>query len=475
IESLKWRKQSKIRDVKLENWLADNTKKEILEGEGILFYHNTDKKDNPILIFQGNKYEYKKEDNKEQVLEDLFAYLLEKQHQQRMGKQIMVICDHQNATLEHIDLKFFKFVVNLFNIYYPNILDSFLVVGVSWRVSSAWRNIQKWLSPDTSPKFKFVEQAQLTDYVDKSNLLVSLGGQDKYKYKFPHEEETQHPFEPSVNETGSSNDLDTQSPFEDAIEHSDDKIESIIPEELPPESVTLTTTSMGSSMATMQLRRRKGRDSQQSSIEEISSLDEESQPELTISPSEEITFQETVDAKEVRETLTLKNICGNKVIFKIKTNSAANFRVKPSMGALEPGSTQTVVVMLLLKGEATQEKHHWNKDKFLILYAEPQDEITSETSIHDVWKHTPKSSTREYKLNCRVLDVNGLEKRPKTIDDAIEMNIKLQRQMSQLQSKMENFTDPLQHIQEQLHQQRSFLVAVSIAFVILLSLMFWFR
>jgi hypothetical protein len=48
-------------------------------------------------------------------------------------------------------------------------------------------------------------------------------------------------------------------------------------------------------------------------------------------------------------------------------------------------------------GEATQEKHHWNKDKFLILYAEPQDEITNETSIHDVWKHTPKSSTREYK------------------------------------------------------------------------------
>jgi hypothetical protein len=31
------------------------------------------------VIFQGNKYEYKKEDNKEQVLEDLFAYLLEKQ------------------------------------------------------------------------------------------------------------------------------------------------------------------------------------------------------------------------------------------------------------------------------------------------------------------------------------------------------------------------------------------------------------
>ena len=45
-----------------------------------------------------------------------------------------------------------------------------------------------------------------------------------------------------VNETGSSNDPDTHSPFEDAIEHSDDKIESIIPEELPPESVTLTTT-----------------------------------------------------------------------------------------------------------------------------------------------------------------------------------------------------------------------------------------
>ena len=35
-----------------------------------------------------------------------------------------------------------------------------------------------------------------------------------------------------------------------------------------------------------------------------------------------------------------------------------------------------------------------------------------------------------------MLDVNGLEMRPRTIDDAIEMNIKLQRQMSQLQEKV---------------------------------------
>lgn len=35
-----------------------------------------------------------------------------------------------------------------------------------------------------------------------------------------------------------------------------------------------------------------------------------------------------------------------------------------------------------------------------------------------------------------MLDVNGLEMRPRTIDDAIEMNIKLQQQMSQLQEKV---------------------------------------
>jgi hypothetical protein len=40
------------------------------------------------------------------------------------------------------------------------------------------------------------------------------------------------------------------------------------------------------------------------------------------------------------------------------------------------------------------------------------------------------------RLNCRVLDVHGLDKRPKTIDDAIAMNFKLQEQMSQLQSKV---------------------------------------
>lgn len=51
-----------------------------------------------------------------------------------------------------------------------------------------------------------------------------------------------------------------------------------------------------------------------------------------------------------------------------------------------------------------------------------------------------KCSTKRYhifvRLSCRVLDVNGWEKRPKTIDDAIQMNLKLQQQMFQLHSKV---------------------------------------
>lgn len=32
-----------------------------------------------LVIFQGNKYQYKRDDSKEQLLETLFAYLLERQ------------------------------------------------------------------------------------------------------------------------------------------------------------------------------------------------------------------------------------------------------------------------------------------------------------------------------------------------------------------------------------------------------------
>lgn len=37
--------------------------------------------------------------------------------------------------------------------------------------------------------------------------------------------------------------------------------------------------------------------------------------------------------------------------------------------------------------------------------------------------------------------MDGLEKRPKTIDDAVEMNLKLQKQITELQTKVRSAND----------------------------------
>jgi hypothetical protein len=50
-----------------------------------------------------------------------------------------------------------------------------------------------------------------------------------------------------------------------------------------------------------------------------------------------------------------------------------------------------------LAAETSHEKHHWNKDKFLILYADPEEEITNETNIAELWKTIPKSCIKEYR------------------------------------------------------------------------------
>lgn len=85
--------------------------------------------------------------------------------------------------------------------------------------------------------------------------------------------------------------------------------------------------------------------------------------------------------------------------FKIKTTSPDKFRVRPSAGALNPGITTTINVVL-------QQGYHLSsacKDKFLVMCS-PIPEGLEHTSqvINEIWKNKVMSSpdVQQHRLRC---------------------------------------------------------------------------
>lgn len=53
--------------------------------------------------------------------------------------------------------------------------------------------------------------------------------------------------------------------------------------------------------------------------------------------------------------------------------------------------------MFSLTGDSDQEKHHYSKNKFLILFSETIQEINSATDFSELWKDVPKIDISEHR------------------------------------------------------------------------------
>jgi len=65
-----------------------------------------------------------------------------------------------------------KFLVEIFEKYYPESLGVALILNAPWIFSGCWAVIKPWLPPVTASKVQFVNTSQLEQYIDKENLYV---------------------------------------------------------------------------------------------------------------------------------------------------------------------------------------------------------------------------------------------------------------------------------------------------------------
>lgn len=123
---------------------------------------------------------------------------------------------------------------------------------------------------------------------------------------------------------------------------------------------------------------------------------------LTIQPSDVIVLTKTDDATEGELKGTVNITCTAKytVTYKIKTTAPLKFRVRPSSGALSPGASVTVYVILQPGSKVSPS----SKDKFLVMCSPLPDDIDPINCdmLAGFWKALPTNSPniQLHRLQC---------------------------------------------------------------------------
>ena len=64
-----------------------------------------------------------------------------------------------------------QFVIGTLKDFYPLILNHILVLEMPWVLSAAWMIIKAWLPAAARNKIKFVNKAQIKEYIDDPSIL----------------------------------------------------------------------------------------------------------------------------------------------------------------------------------------------------------------------------------------------------------------------------------------------------------------
>ena len=81
-------------------------------------------------------------------------------------------------------------MIKCFEANYPESLGVCIVHKAPWLFQSIWRIIRGWLDPVVAAKVHFTNSVEeLENFVDKSNIVKEMGGDDPYEYGYVEPEE----------------------------------------------------------------------------------------------------------------------------------------------------------------------------------------------------------------------------------------------------------------------------------------------
>lgn len=158
---LTFRKTIGLNDLTLESFPAD------FEERQVLYWHGVDKENRKILLVKVARHK-KGVDTEE--MKRFVAWKLEQHHQQQLGVRIVVIYDFTDAGIMNMDLDLVRFIITCLTTYFPGILHLAFLFEMPWLLSSIWKVIRGWLTPQQRNRTLLVNKAELSEYIAADEL-----------------------------------------------------------------------------------------------------------------------------------------------------------------------------------------------------------------------------------------------------------------------------------------------------------------
>ncbi|CUM55174.1 unnamed protein product [Debaryomyces tyrocola] len=194
-KSLDWRRNT----LEVDEFLLEGDAPSYMNGTNKGFIKNftvgkcytrgVDKQKNPIVLFKA-RLNY----SSDSPLEGTKRYALVIIEWSRLNlkdisesrDQCSVIFDLTGFSLKNNDLPAIKFLAEIFEAHFPEILGSILIHNAPWIFSTIWNLIKNWLDPVVASKIHFTKNIKdLNQFIDSDNLPESMGGKDPYAGEYP--------------------------------------------------------------------------------------------------------------------------------------------------------------------------------------------------------------------------------------------------------------------------------------------------
>ena len=340
---------------------------------GFCFTRGIDKKGSSIfyLIVKKNK-----RDPELKKATKLYAvYILYKHSILCPDQRITFLIDSSGAGISNIDLDFLRFLMNLFQYYFPLRLNWVLVYNMPWVLNATWNLVKRWLPPKSRDCLVFTTPSDVTNYIDPSQLLSLYGGDIDWVYRYPlpsteadtllgqliyirHCEEDERDFMNSFESARVATGVVTAG---DLLEHSgeivSDRKAPLRPPYPPLRKSEVKTNDL-----------------------------------VELSPNGPLIFS-SGPSTNCSVFISIRNISHFLVAYKIKATNLSNYKVFPTMGVVELDSTHRVSITLDLSNTRSLAElgRDLSKDRFLAMVAcYPLDKPTSSGHIMRFWKSTER-------------------------------------------------------------------------------------
>ncbi|KAI6662017.1 Motile sperm domain-containing protein 2 isoform X1 [Oopsacas minuta] len=368
---------------------------------GFCYTYGMDNEGNTIFYLIARK---NKRDAELKKASKLYAvYIMYKHSLLCPDQRITFFIDSTGAGISNIDLDFLRFLMDLFQIYFPLRLNWVLVYNMPWVLNATWNIVKRWLPVKARDCLIFTTPNDITNYVDKSQLLSQYGGNATWTYQYPipypeadtllgqliyiRDEDDERDFMNSFESASVAVSKVTAGDLLDHIEVKDRGDNTLqIPQinRLPLTQVT-----------------------QESAVAKANEL-------VEISPNGPLVFSANGQPLSPPCTviLSIRNISQHLVAYKIKATNLDSYKVSPTMGVVDLDLTHRINITLNLSKFQSFEKLalEVGRDRFLVMTASyPLDKPTTLGHIMRFWKSIEKDKIGNAIFNTR-FEPNSIEK-----------------------------------------------------------------